>query len=155
MKYTKILGVILTIGLGFASPANADFFDKLGEMVDRVTDRTERKAEERANKAADDAVDSTFNKTEEAVDCAITDKECIQKKEVKKTTPYPAVNLENFSTTMKCVVTDVACLKEAKSLGKKVEIVDEEDLDKLRCTVTDIECLQNAKRLGKQVEIID
>ena len=53
------------------------------------------------------------------------------------------------------LVTDVVCLKQAKSLGKQVEIVDEEDLDKLRCAVTDIECLQKAKRLGKQVEIID
>lgn len=155
MKYTKILGFILTIGLGLASPANADFFDKLGEMVDRVTDRAEKKAEGRVNDAADDAVDSTFNKTEEAVDCAITDKECIQKKEVKKPKLSPAVNSGNSSATMKCVVSDVACLKEAKSLGKRVEIVDEVDLDNLRCTVTDIECLQNAKRLGKQVEIID
>ena len=155
MKHPTLFGIILTLGLGLAYPVNADFFDKLGEMVDRVTDRAEKKAEDRVNEAADDAVDSTFNKTEQAVDCTLTDKECIQRKEVQKSQISPAMSLRNSSITIKCVVTDVACLKEAKSLGKKVEIVDEEDLDKLRCTVTDIECLQKAKRLGKQVEIID
>lgn len=155
MKFPMIFGIILSIGLGLASQANADFFDRLGEMVDRVTDRAEQKAEERVSDAADDAVDSTFDNTEEAVDCALTDKECSQTEEVQKPQNSPVVNTGSSSATMKCAVTDVACLKEAKSLGKQVEIVDEEDLDKLRCTVTDIECLQKAKRLGKQVEIID
>ena len=152
MKFHKIFGIILTICLGLASQANADFFDKLGEMVDRVTDRAAQKTEERIGDEADEAVDSAFDNTEEAVDCALTDKECIQKKEPQKP---PVVHSGSSSATMKCVVTDVACLKEAKSLGKQVEIVDEEDVDKLRCTVTDIACLQKAKRLGKQVEIID
>jgi dsDNA-binding SOS-regulon protein len=152
MKFHKIVGIILTICLGLASQANADFFDKLGEMVDRVTDRAAQKAEERVDDAADEAVDSTFDNTEEAVNCALTDKECSQKKEAQKP---PVVHTESSSATMKCLVTDVVCLKQAKSLGKQVEIVDEEDLDKLLCAVTDIECLQKAKRLGKQVEIID
>lgn len=56
---------------------------------------------------------------------------------------------------MKCVITDVTCFKEAKSLEKQIEIVDDEDLDKLRCTVTDIVFLQKAKQLDKQVETID
>ncbi len=155
MTRSIILGMSFSMGLAMASQANADFFDKLGEMVDRVTDRAEQKAEERVNEAADDAVDSTFDNTEEAVDCALTDKECLQKEETKKTKTSPVVNTGSSPATMKCVVTDVSCLKEAKSLGKQVEIIDEEELDKLRCTVTDIECLKKAKRLGKQVEIID
>ena len=141
MKFPQIFGIILTICLGLAFQANAGFLDKLGEMTDRIVDRTEQKVEDRLNEKAEDAVD-----------CALTDKECIQKKEVQKA---PVVNTRSSSATMKCVVTDVACLQEAKSLGKQIEIVDETDLDKLRCTVTDIECLQKAKQLGKQVEIID
>jgi hypothetical protein len=135
-----------------AFQAQADFLDRL---LDGMIDKAEKKAEDRANEAVEDAVDSTFNKTEESVDCALTDKKCIQKNEEQKPSNVPAVNSGNSASTMKCVVTDVICLKEAKALGKQVEIVDEEDLDKLRCTVTDIECLQKAKRLGKQVEIID
>lgn len=140
MKFPQVLGIILTICLGLASQANAGFLDKLGEMADRIGDRAEQKAEDRLGDRADDAVD-----------CALTDKECRQKKKVQK----PPVHTGSSSATAKCVVTDVACLKEAKSLGKQVEIVDEENLDKFRCAVTDIECLQKAKQLGKQVEIID
>ena len=153
MKFSIIFGMILS--MAFVSQVNADFFDALGDVVDRVTDRAGQKAEERINEAADDAVDSTFDNTEEAVDCALTDKECIQKKEAQKPKTSPVVNTGSSSATMKCVLTDVVCLKEAKSLGKQVEIVDEEDLEKLRCSVTDIECLQKAKRLGKQVELVD
>jgi hypothetical protein len=56
---------------------------------------------------------------------------------------------------VKCVVTDTACLKSAKQQGKKVDIVDETELDTLRCTATDADCLKRAKALGKKVEIID
>ena len=56
---------------------------------------------------------------------------------------------------VKCVVTDTACLKSAKQQGKKVEIVEEAELDVLRCAATDAECLKRAKALGKKVEIID
>lgn len=155
MKHLWVLVLICCLAFGLSSQSYADFFDKLGEVVDRVTDRAEKKAEDRVNEAADDAVDDTFNKTEEAVDCALTDKVCIQKEEAKKSQQMPAVSTGSSAATMKCVVTDVACLKEAKSLGKQVEIVDEEDLDKLRCAVTDVACLQKAKQLGKQVELID
>ena len=153
MIFSIIFGVVLSMAI--FSEANADFFDKLGQMVDRVTDRAEQKAEEGLNERADEAVDSTLESTDEAVDCALTDKECIQKEEVKTPKTSPVVNTGSSSVTMKCVLTDVVCLKEAKSLGKQVEIVDEEDLEKLRCSVTDIECLQKAKRLGKQVELVD
>jgi hypothetical protein len=56
---------------------------------------------------------------------------------------------------MKCVTTDTGCLKQAKAQGKKVELVDEAELDTLRCTATDADCLKRAKSTGKKVEIID
>jgi hypothetical protein len=60
-----------------------------------------------------------------------------------------------LSDSAKCVVTDTACLKQAKAQGKKVELVEEADLDTLRCSVTDAECLKRAKAMGKKVEISD
>ncbi len=155
MKNLWIIGFILSMSLGLASQVNADFFDALGDMVDRVTDRAEQKAEDRMNERLDEAVDSTFESTDEAVDCALTDEKCRQEKEASPAAAVPGVNAGGSSATMKCVITDVACLKEAKSLGKQVEIVDEEDLDVFRCKVTDVACLQKAKQLGKQVEIVD
>jgi len=59
------------------------------------------------------------------------------------------------SDSVKCVITDSSCLKQAKTQGKKVEIVDEADLDTLRCSVSDGDCLKRAKSLGKKVEIVD
>jgi hypothetical protein len=56
---------------------------------------------------------------------------------------------------VKCLATDTGCLKQAKAQGKKVEVVDEADLDTLRCATTDTECLKRAKSMGKKVEIID
>ncbi len=166
MRLTPILGIGLGLSVVFSVPAQADFFDKLEDMMDRVTDRAEKKAEDKINKTADDAVDDVFESTEEAVECAVTDKECQDKEKQKSSAPKkvknpqkpktaPTVQTESASTSMKCVMTDVACLKEAKSLGKQVEIVDEADLNVLRCTVTDVKCLRKAQRLGKPVEIID
>ncbi len=151
MRFSFIFGIIM-VAIALVSPVNADFLDRL---VDGVIGKAEKKAEDRVNEAAEDVVDSTFDNTEEAVDCALTDKECIQKEETQKPKKSFPVKTGSSQETMECVLTDVGCLKEAKSLGKQVEIIDEEDLDKLRCTVTDIECLKKAKRLGKQVEIID
>jgi hypothetical protein len=56
---------------------------------------------------------------------------------------------------MKCVTTDTGCLKRAKQARKKVEIVDEAELDILRCASTETDCLKRAKALGKKVEITD
>ena len=53
------------------------------------------------------------------------------------------------------MATDPGCLKQAKAQGKKVEIVDEADLDTLRCASTDTDCLKRAKSMGKKVDIID
>lgn len=53
------------------------------------------------------------------------------------------------------MATDPACLKQAKAQGKKVEIVDEADLDMLRRSISDPGCLKRAKSMGKKVEIID
>ena len=53
------------------------------------------------------------------------------------------------------MATDTGCLKEAKAQGKKVELVDETEVDTVRCAVTDGDCLKRAKSTGKKVEIID
>ena len=151
MKFLFSIGILI-LSVAFVPQANADFLDRL---LDGVIDRAEKKAEERANEAAEDVVDSTFNKSEEAVDCALSDRECNQEEKAQQPQKSPVVNAESPSATMKCVVTDVTCLKEAQTLGKQVEIINEEDLDKLRCTVTDVACLKKAQQLGKQVEIID
>jgi hypothetical protein len=65
------------------------------------------------------------------------------------------VNAPTASDSVKCVATDTGCLKQAKAQGKKVELVDEAELDTLRCTATDADCLKRAKSTGKKVEIID
>jgi hypothetical protein len=57
--------------------------------------------------------------------------------------------------SIKCLVTDTGCMKEAKAQRKKVEIVEESELDVLRCAATDAGCLRRAQTLGKKVEIID
>jgi hypothetical protein len=46
-------------------------------------------------------------------------------------------------------------MKQAKAQHKKVEIVEEDQLDTLRCSTTDTDCLARAKTKGKKVEIID
>ena len=61
----------------------------------------------------------------------------------------------NAKDTMKCLVTDAGCMKQAKAQRKKVEIVEEGELDTLRCSVTDANCLKRAKTIGKKVDIID
>lgn len=166
MQHSKVFWMSLGLLFVFGQPAQADFFDKLEQMMDRVTDRAEQKAEDRMNEAADDAVDNAFESTEEAVECAVTDKDCREEEQKKSAQPQKAkkpstpkkvqaVHTESASTSMKCTMTDVACLKEAKALGKPVEIVDEQDLDVIRCQVTNVDCLQRAKELGKPVEIID
>jgi hypothetical protein len=65
------------------------------------------------------------------------------------------VNPPAASDTMKCLVTDTGCMKQAKAQRKKVELVEESELDTLRCSVTDAECLKRAKAMGKKVDIID
>ena len=57
--------------------------------------------------------------------------------------------------TMKCLVTDTGCMKEAKAQRKKVEIVEEQQLDTLRCASTDTNCIMRAKTMGKKINIID
>jgi len=57
--------------------------------------------------------------------------------------------------TMKCLLTDTGCMKQAKAQRKKVEIVEEHQLDTLRCSTTDTDCLTRAKATGKKVDIID
>jgi hypothetical protein len=57
--------------------------------------------------------------------------------------------------TMKCLITDTGCMKQAKAQRKKVQIVEEHQLDTLRCSTTDTDCLARAKAQGKKVDIID
>jgi hypothetical protein len=57
--------------------------------------------------------------------------------------------------TMKCLVTDTGCMRQAKAQRKKVEIVEESELDTLRCAATDADCLKRAQAMGKKVDIID
>ena len=103
---------------------------------------------------AKQSAEQTMNKTEEAVQCVATDKECLKRaKDEGKT--VSVVNAPTPSDSVKCVPTDMGCLKQAKAQGKKVEIVDEGELDTLRCAVTDADCLKRAKSTGKKVEIID
>ena len=59
---------------------------------------------------------------------------------------------EESLDTMKCAATDTTCLNEAKQLGKKVRIVED---NVLRCKVTDASCLKKAQTSGRPVEIID
>jgi hypothetical protein len=56
---------------------------------------------------------------------------------------------------VQCLATDTGCLKQARAQGRKVEVVDEAELDTLRYAVTDADCLKRAKSMGKKVEIID
>jgi hypothetical protein len=46
-------------------------------------------------------------------------------------------------------------MKQAKAQRKKVEIVEESELDTLRCSATDANCLKRAQAVGKKVDIID
>jgi hypothetical protein len=46
-------------------------------------------------------------------------------------------------------------MKQAKAQRKKVQIVEEHQLDTLRCSTTDTDCLARAKAQGKKVDIID
>jgi len=46
-------------------------------------------------------------------------------------------------------------MKQAKQLGKKVDLVEEADLEVLRCSASDADCLKRAKAAGKKVEITD
>jgi hypothetical protein len=46
-------------------------------------------------------------------------------------------------------------MKQPKAQRKKVEIVEESELDTLRCSVADADCLTRVKAMGKKVEIID
>lgn len=140
MNYVAIAFLSLVTCFWSINEVRAEgFFDNLNTMLDRVTDKFEKKTEQRLNKSADNAVESFFDATDEQIDCSFGDKECNAKE----------------SNSMKCLATDVACLKKAHSIGKQVEIVDEEDLDLMRCEVTDVSCLSKAKSLGIRVEIVE
>ena len=92
MKLSFIVGIVI-VTLALIPPANADFLDRL---FDGMIDRAEKKAEHRANEAAEDAVDSTFNKSEEAVDCALTDRKCRKEEAAKNPKASPVVNTGKF-----------------------------------------------------------
>ena len=105
-------------------------------MFDKAKRSAEQKSRDRINQRIDQTIDKGMNKTEEAVQCVATDKECLQRAKSEGKT-VSVVNAPAASDTMKCVAADTGCLKQAKTQGKKVEIVDEAELDTLRCTATD------------------
>ena len=65
------------------------------------------------------------------------------------------VNALAASDSVTCAATDTDCLKQAKIQGKKVELVNEAELDALRCSVSASDCLKRAKSMGKNVEMVD
>ena len=90
-------------------------------------------AAEWQDKMRDKFLEKAMASFDKAMDCASDDQSC---------------------RVVKCQAVDVACLQDAKAKGKQVQIVDENEVDRLRCAATDVACLQRAKALGKPVEII-
>ena len=123
-------------------------------LFDKAKRSAEQKSRDRVNQRIDQTIDKGMNKSEEAVHCVATDKECLaHAKEQGKTVSI--VDAPTALDSVKCAATDTGCLKQAKAQGKKVEIVDEADLETLRCSVADADCLKRAKSTGKKVEIVD
>ena len=138
------------IGLGLLLSASSAQAQNWGGMLDRLSDRVGQNVENRVGGASDKAVDKAFDKTEEQMDCATGDPNCVppaKQDAAGKPTALPS--------SAKCVATDVGCLKTAKAQGQTVEIVEEAELDVIRCASTDTKCLKRAKQLGKPVEITD
>ena len=139
-----------TIALGMLAWAPGAQAQNWDGMLDRLTDRVGQNVEDRVGGVSDKAVNKAFDKTEEQMDCATGDPNCVPpaKQDAAGTRAAPA-------SSAKCVATDVGCLKTAKAQGLTVEIVEEEELDVMRCASTDTKCLKRAKQLGKPVEITD
>ena len=160
MNYLTMAFLSLIMCLWSISDVRAEgFLDNLDKIMDRVTEKFEQKAEDRLNESAEKAVDSFFDSTDQKVDCTLNGKGCppdTPNAQAMGASASPSLSpSRNGSDSMKCLATDVACLKKAQSLGQQVKIVDEKDLDMMRCEVTDVDCLKKAKSLGIQVEIID
>ena len=58
--------------------------------------------------------------------------------------------------TMKCSLPYIPgpATQEAKAQRRRVEIVEEHQLDTLRCSTTDTDCLTRAKAQGRRSDII-
>jgi len=81
MKSLSLCIVMVMAGVFYSSTVLGEgFFDKLEEMIDRVTDSIADKAGERLSESSDKAIDSTMDRTDEVVCDAITDDECKKSK---------------------------------------------------------------------------
>jgi hypothetical protein len=128
MKAWKVIGfVVFSIS---AADASAQGWDGL---LDRVGDRLGRRVEDRLSGTSESATDKVFDKADHTVGCAAGDRAC----------------------GVKCVATDVGCLKNAQAQGHTVQIVTEDQLEIRRCSSSDTACLERASKAGKKVEITD
>jgi hypothetical protein len=154
MKVISQFIVIVIVGVFYSSAVLAGgFFDKLEEMAGKVADSITKKGEERLSESSDKAIDGTFDKTDEALGCAMTDDECKKSKssppiandpyaqQGNPQDPYAQqgnpqdpygqqspqqgyLSTESTSNIMECVVTDVACLSDAQAQGKQIQIIE-------------------------------
>jgi len=95
MKSLSLCIVIMVMaGVFYSSTVLGEgFFDKLEEMLDRVTDSIADKAGERLSGSSDKAIDSTMDRTDEVVCDAITGDEC--KKSKSSPPPLPTIPMLN------------------------------------------------------------
>jgi len=136
----------LVLALILTPAAHAGSFDS-------ILDRMEKSTVDHIGDMGQKGIDKTFDGANQAVDCAVGDKEC-QKRQAE-TAPAAAAAQPAAAGTIRCVETDVACLRDAKQKGARVEIVDESQLDVIRCAIDDAACMRRAKEMGKKVELID
>lgn len=143
----------LSLALMFTPAVRAGSFDS-------ILDRMEKSTVDHIGDLGEKGIDKTFDGANRAVDCAVGDKECERRKQEAAAPPAPAPAVQPAapaagSGTARCVETDVACLRDAKQRGLRVEIVDESQLDTIRCAIEDAACMRRAKEMGKKVELID
>jgi len=115
----------------------------LDGMADRLSDRLGRAVENKVGRSGEQAVDEVFEETDDAIDCVADAPGCKAK---------PAASAPADEASVKCTGTDKACLRQAKTNGQKVEIVDE-DPDTVRCSADDTACLRRARKSGQKVEL--
>jgi hypothetical protein len=121
---------------------------------DSILDRMQKSTVDHIGDLGEKGIDRTFDGANQAVDCAVGDKEC-QKRKAEEAAAAAAPQPTAAAATIRCAETDVACLRAAKQKGARVEIVDESQLDVIRCAIDDAACMRRAKEMGKKVELVD
>jgi hypothetical protein len=134
--------------LFFVPAADAGSFDS-------ILDRMQKSTVDHIGDLGEKGIDKTFDGANQAVECAVGDKECLRRKQAAEAAAAPQPAAAPATGTARCVETDVACLRDAKQRGLHVEIVDESQIDTIRCTIDDAACMRRAKEMGKKVELID